>query len=91
MAEIDIAPRFGAELKVDILTPLIPHPHLLMAYVNVGWLQASQCLGKHPDRRYRYCRLPANLILNNDSPVKRSQTALSGWTRFNNSTENGGQ
>lgn len=82
---------FRRRVKGRHVSPLIPGLHLLMEHVNIGWLQTSQCLGKHPDRRCWYCRLPANLILDNDSPVKRSQTASSGWTRSNNSTESGGQ
>lgn len=51
MADVDIAPTFGAELKVGLRLHMAAD-HLLMER-PLGWLQASQRLG---GQRHRMAR-----------------------------------
>lgn len=49
MADVDIAPHFGLELKVGVLWPPYP-PASADQSAHLGWLQDGECLGFQWDR-----------------------------------------
>jgi hypothetical protein len=48
MAAADIAPQFGAELKVSHTHDMVEMISKLTAYLRIGQLQTSQCVGTLP-------------------------------------------